>query len=275
MVGVDEVVGFEGDDDAWNREDGGLRFADPVVAEVLGGRGGRFGSPVFGQGGGAQFCHEGVVEFNAKRDVVEIDDGIEVDEDFERSEREGGARVDNGDAARIPAAAGFRGAVAGERGCGVPLFHDAPGDGHSGIDAVFDSSEQVLDFARADFGLGEMEGGVAGESELGGGHPLFRGVLGFHYLDGFAEQACESDNAIGFGGVEFSFRFAPVQRRLGNAEHGRELIHGEIERGAKGFEFTVGKSGLQGFDDGEMGGRESFGGRRVREVTADDAAGGG
>jgi chemotaxis protein MotB len=86
----------------------------------------------------------------------------------------------------------------------------------SGINSVFNSTEQVLDFARAHFRPGVVQRDRAAQAELGRGQPLPGILFGLHDLDCLAHEPGDPHDAVRFGGSEPSAGLPAMERGLGN-----------------------------------------------------------
>jgi hypothetical protein len=129
MGRIEEEVGFGGDDDAGDLEDGRGRTSEPGVAYGVSASWCRIGAPVLRKSGRGETFDEVRRDGDGDCEIVaEECFGIEMDKNFEGGERLGLRSVDDGVARGVPAATEEARAFAGEGDLGESAVDDSPSD---------------------------------------------------------------------------------------------------------------------------------------------------
>ncbi len=129
MGGIEEEVGFGGDDDTGDLEDGRGRTSEPGVAYGVSASWCGIGAPVLRKIRGGEVFDEVRRDGDGDCEIVaEESFGIEMDKNLEGCERLGLRGVDDGAARRVPAAAEAACAFTSEGDLGESAVDDSPGD---------------------------------------------------------------------------------------------------------------------------------------------------
>ena len=113
---------------------------------------------------------------------------------------------------------------------------------------MFNTTEQVLDFACADFGLGIGQGRSAAQPELRRGQPSAGVLLGLQDFDRLAHQAGETHNPVGFGRSQPAAGLPAMERRFRDAQQGDELFHRHGQTGLQVVQLPNRESDAEDFD---------------------------
>jgi hypothetical protein len=129
MGGIEEKVEFGGDDDAGDLEDERGGASEPGIADGASASRGRIGAPVLRKGGQGEALDDVRRDGDGDGEIVaEEFFGIEMDEDFESSERLGLRGVNDGAARRVPAATEEARPFPSKGDLGESAVDDAPND---------------------------------------------------------------------------------------------------------------------------------------------------
>jgi hypothetical protein len=138
MSRIEKKIGFRGDDDAGDLEDGRGGTSEPGVADGVSAAWGRIGAPVSWKRGKGEVFDEVGRDVEGNGEIVAQEFfGIEMDENLEGGERLGLRGVDDGAASRVPAATEEARAFAGESRFDEPAEDDSPRDGVHARSATF------------------------------------------------------------------------------------------------------------------------------------------